>query len=96
MQERIGETFEGVISSITSWGMYVELPNTIEGMIHVTALKDDYYHYDETAYEMVGETGGRRFKLGECVRVVCTGTDKLMRTIDFALDDERECWDGKR
>lgn len=88
MKERIGESFEGVISSITSWGLYVELPNTIEGMIHVTALKDDYYHYDESAYEMVGESGGRRFKLGESVRVICTGADSFMRTIDFALDEE--------
>ncbi len=85
MQERIGEIFEGVISSITSWGMYVELPNTVEGMVHVTAMEDDYYHYDESAYEMVGETGGRRFKLGQSVRVECTAADKFLRTIDFAL-----------
>ncbi len=64
--------------------MYVELPDTIEGMIHVTALTDDYYHYDEAVYEMVGETGGRRFKLGQTIEVVCLSVDMFMRTIDFA------------
>ena len=88
MQERIGEEFEGVISSITAWGMYVELPDTIEGMVHVTALEDDYYHYDESSYELVGETGGRRFKLGQTVRVVCAAADKFLRTIDFVLAED--------
>ncbi len=95
MQERIGEAFEGVISGITAWGMYVELPNTIEGMIHVTALADDYYHYDEAAYEMVGETGGRRFKLGQTIRVVCTSVNKFMRTIDFIPAEFMDDWFGR-
>jgi len=95
MQERIGETFEGVISSITSWGMYVELPNTIEGMIHVTALADDYYHYDEAAYEMIGETGGRRFKLGQTIQVVCASVNKFMRTIDFIPAEFMDDWFGR-
>ena len=90
MQEHIGEVFEGVISSITSWGIYVELPNTVEGMIHVTALADDYYHYDESVYEMVGETTGRRFKLGQTVKVECTAADKFMRSIDFVLAEDGE------
>ncbi|MCI9137749.1 MAG: VacB/RNase II family 3'-5' exoribonuclease, partial [Lachnospiraceae bacterium] len=92
MSERIGETFEGVISSITSWGMYVELPNTIEGMIHVTNLTDDYYHYDESTYEMIGEATGKRYKLGQKLQVVVAGTDKLMRTIDFVLPQDRELY----
>lgn len=92
MSERIGETFEGVISSITSWGMYVELPNTIEGMIHVTNLTDDYYHYDESSYEMIGEATGKRYKLGQKLQVVVAGTDKLMRTIDFVLLQDRELY----
>lgn len=95
MQEHIGEEFEGVISSITAWGMYVELPNTIEGMIHVTALEDDYYHYDESTYEMVGETGQKRYKLGQQVRVICTAADKFMRTIDFVLAEDGEMDDGE-
>lgn len=83
MSEHIGEVFEGVISSITAWGMYVELPNTIEGMVHVTALTDDYYQYKEDSYEMVGERSGKSYKLGQCMRVRCVAADKFMRTIDF-------------
>lgn len=88
MQQHIGEVFEGVISSITSWGIYVELPNTIEGMIHVTDLRDDYYQYVESSYEMIGERTGRCFKLGQFLKVKCTAADKFMRTIDFELADE--------
>ena len=83
MSERIGEVFEGVISSITKWGVYVELPNTIEGLIHVTNMYDDHYNYIEDSYEMVGERTGKTYKLGQTVRVKVTGTDKLQRTIDF-------------
>lgn len=90
MEEHIGETYEGVISSITSWGMYVELSNTIEGMIHVTNLMDDYYHYEEETYEMVGETTGKRYKLGQKLKVVVDNADKFMRTIDFILPESEE------
>lgn len=83
MSEHIGEVFEGVISSIMAWGMYVELPNTIEGMVHVTALTDDYYQYKEDSYEMVGERSGKSYKLGQGMRVRCVAADKFMRTIDF-------------
>ncbi|MCD7921436.1 MAG: ribonuclease R [Clostridiales bacterium] len=85
MEERIGEAFEGVISGITQYGLYVELSNTIEGLVHVTSLKDDYYHYVEDAYEMVGEHTGRSYKLGQTVTVRVAGTDRLMRTVDFTL-----------
>ena len=87
MSQYIGECFTGVISSVTAWGMYVELPNTIEGMVHVTSLRDDYYHYVEESYELVGEVTGKSYKLGQTVRVMVTGTDELMRTIDFELQD---------
>ena len=85
MAERIGEEFEGVISSITKWGIYVELPNTIEGLIHVTNLYDDHYNYIEDSYEMVGEHTGKTYKLGQTVTVRVIGTNKLERTIDFEL-----------
>ncbi len=87
MARHIGEVFSGVISSITAWGIYVELPNTIEGMVHVTALEGDYFKYDQQHYEMVGETTGIVYRLGQQVKVKCTGTDKLQRTIDFKLVD---------
>ncbi len=88
MSNHIGETFEGVISSVTSWGMYVELPNTVEGMIHVTNLRDDYYHYNEAAYELVGEATGKRYKLGQKLKVVVAETDLFLRTIDFVLPED--------
>ena len=83
MEEHIGEEFEGVISSVTKWGIYVELSNTIEGLIHVTNMYDDHYNYVEETYEMVGEYTGKTYKLGEAVRIRVIGTDYLQRTIDF-------------
>jgi ribonuclease R len=85
MSNFIGDTFEGVISGITTWGMYVELPNTVEGMIKVSDLKDDYYIYDEEHYSMIGEHTRKTYKLGEKVIVEVVATDKLLRTIDFAI-----------
>ncbi len=95
MQGHLNEVFEGMISSITAWGMYVELPNTVEGLVHVTAMQDDYYHYDESAYVMAGETTGKRYQLGQMVRVRCTAADKLTRTVDFALAEDGEDEDEK-
>lgn len=88
MKQFIGEEFEGIISGITTWGMYVELPNTIEGMIKVTALKDDYYYYDEERYIMIGEHTKKIYKLGERIRIKVLQVDKITRTIDFELADE--------
>lgn len=85
MSGYIGEEFDGVISGVTNWGLYVELPNTVEGLIHVNQLQDDYYHFDEEHYELAGETTGRTFKLGQPIRVEVAATDKLLRTIDFVL-----------
>ncbi len=65
----------------------MELPNTIEGLVHVMSLKDDYYNYVEDTFEMVGERTGRSYKLGQTVRVRVAGTDRLMRTIDFILSE---------
>lgn len=89
MKQFVGETFEGVISGITTWGMYVELPNTVEGMIRVTTLEGDYFYFDEEHYTMVGEHTKKTYKLGEKVKVVVTGVDKLMRTIDFEIAQEK-------
>lgn len=90
MQERIGQEFDGVISGITAWGMYVELPNTVEGMVHVSKMSGDYFHYDESAYEMVGERTGRAYKLGEPVRVRVAEVELQMKAIDFELVEEAE------
>ena len=89
MSRHIGEEFEGVISGITQYGMYVELPNTVEGMVHISNMRDDYYRYDEEHYEMVGERTGRKYKLGQTVTICVEDTDKLARTIDFSIVDDR-------
>lgn len=88
MMDHIGETYEGVISGITTWGMYVELPNTVEGMVRVSEMKDDYYFYDEERYQMVGEHTKKVYNLGQKVLVEVVAADKLLRTIDFVLVEE--------
>ncbi len=94
MEQHIGEIYEGVISSITTWGVYVELPNTIEGMIHVSMLPGDYFYYDDETYEMVGQATDIRYKLGQKILVRVNATDRLLRTIDFDIPlengEERE------
>lgn len=96
MKQFIGKVFDGVISGITTWGIYVELPNTVEGMIRVTELKDDYYFYDEEHYTMVGEHTKKTYKLGEKIKIRVLSVDKIVRTIDFELaDEEKEQEDGK-
>ena len=95
MSDRIGNVYTGVISGVTKWGMYVELPNTIEGLIHVANMRDDHYNYDESRYEMVGERTGKVYKLGQEVRVRVADTDRLMRTIDFVIAKERDEENGE-
>lgn len=90
MADRIGEEYEGVISGMTSWGMYVELPNTIEGMVRISSIKDDYYYYDEEKYELVGEATKNVYKLGQKVRIKVLAADKMLRQIDFELADIEE------
>lgn len=90
MTEYIGEIFEGVISGITTWGIYVELPNTIEGMVRVSDMDDDYYIYDEERYQMVGEHTKKTYKLGQKVKVKVISADKFLRTIDFAFVEDEE------
>lgn len=88
MSKRIGEVFEGVISGVTAWGFYVELPNTVEGLVRVNELQDDYYIFDEQHLELRGETGGKTYKLGQKIAVKATGTDRLSKTIDFIPAEE--------
>lgn len=88
MQEHIGEVFEGIISSITRWGMYVELENTIEGLVHVVNMVDDHYDYVEERHEMVGIHTHKTYKLGQRIYVRVIGTDRMTRTIDFEIAEE--------
>ena len=68
MSYHIGEEFEGIISGVTGWGFYVELPNTVEGLVHVNTLRDDYYTFDQDAYELIGDVTHKVFALGQKVR----------------------------
>ena len=88
MSAHIGEEFEGVISGVTAWGLYVELPNTVEGLVHITSLTDDFYEYVEESYELVGKSNNRHYKLGQRVDVTVAAADLLRRTIDFELSGE--------
>lgn len=91
MQDKIGEEFDGVISGITKWGAYVELENTIEGLVHVTNMRDDHYDYWEDQYELVGQHTRNVYKLGQKVQVRVLGVDRIQRTIDFEFcGDEQE------
>lgn len=87
MEERIGEIYDGVISGITQWGIYVELPSTVEGLIHVSSLAGDYFYYDEEAFEMVGKESDVSYKLGQRVTVQVKGVDRLARTVDFVFPE---------
>lgn len=88
MLSHIGEEFDGVVSGVTAWGIYVELPNTIEGMVHITALKGDYYIYYESRHELVGEVTKTTYKLGQRIRVRCVDADTIARTIDFEIAEQ--------
>ncbi len=90
MEERIGEIYEGVISGVTQWGIYVELQNTIEGLVHVSSLPGDFFVYDENTYEMVGRESGVTYKLGQKLTVRVRGVDRLLKTIDFEIPWEEQ------
>ena len=85
MSYHLDEEFEGIISGVTGWGMYVELPNTVEGLVHVNTLRDDYYVLDQDAYELRGEMTKKVYRLGQKVRVRVEDADPMMKTVDFVL-----------
>jgi ribonuclease R len=87
MKDRIGEEFDGVVSGLTEWGVYVELDEThVEGMAFLRDIdSDDYYRFDEARYEVVGRSSGIRLTLGSRVRVRVKGVDMNRRTLDFKL-----------
>lgn len=83
MERHIGEEFTGVISGISNYGFYVELPNTVEGMVRLANLDGDYYVFDEEHYELVGERTREKFKLGQTVKIQVVSVDRYLKTIDF-------------
>ena len=89
MQAHVGEKYEGVISSVTGFGLFVELPNTVEGLIHISSLDDDYYTFVEKSYMLVGERKKKVYRLGDPIRIVVTAVETVTRRVDFAIDDEK-------
>ena len=85
MTEHIGETFDGKISGVTGFGFFVELPNTVEGLVKMTALNDDYYIYDEGLHRLVGQRFGKIYELGQPVKVKTVGADAAARQVDFEV-----------
>lgn len=85
MKDKVDEEFEGVISGVTSFGIFVELSNTIEGLVHVSFLTDDYYHYHEKQYAMIGERTGKIYRLGDSVKVRVINVNVDERSIDFVM-----------
>ncbi len=84
MENHIGEIFTGVISGVTNYGLYVELSNTVEGFIHVSRLKGDYFHFDSESYALVGEMTNRRFQLGQKVQVRVENADHFIPQVEFS------------
>ena len=95
MERFLGEEFEGVVSGVTKWGIYVELDNTIEGLVHVVNMKDDHYEFDEQNYRMIGNHTRKTYELGQRVKVRVIGCDRMSRTIDFELAKERKGKNGE-
>ncbi len=88
MESRVGEVYDGVVSGVTSWGMFVELSNTCEGLIRAADIEDDFYVFDESEYALIGESTGNSYRLGQKVKVKVKGADRMARTIDFRLVKE--------
>ncbi|MBO0453635.1 ribonuclease R [Candidatus Enterococcus murrayae] len=90
MAEKVGEEFDGIISSVAKFGIFIELPNTVEGMIHLNELKQDYFHFVENQLALVGERTRQTFKIGQKVRIRVTKADPETREIDFELLEAEE------
>ena len=87
MMKHIGERYTGMISSVTNFGFFVELPNLVEGLVKVSDLTDDKYIFDETTFSLRGVNNKRGYRLGDKVNVIVKDANKLTRTIDFIIDN---------
>ena len=85
MERFIGRDFTGVISGVTKFGFFVELDNTVEGLVHISTLHDDYYHYDEHSYCLIGERTGRKYRMGQTVAVRCVDASRFKKQVDFEI-----------
>lgn len=92
MERFVGSVFSGIVSGITKFGLFVELENTVEGLVHISSITDDYYHYDEISRTLIGEHTASVYRMGQSVRVRCVGANRFKREIDFELlpDQQRK------
>ena len=89
MLSHIGDSFTGVISGVTVWGLYVELPNTVEGLVHISTIRDDFYNFDEESRQLVGEMTGHCYMMGQEVTVRVMEVDTYLKSIDFVLTEKK-------
>ena len=90
MEDKVGQIYEGIISGVTNWGIYVELPNTIEGRVALSQMDDDYYEFDEKKMLVFGKRTKKSYRLGDKVVVSVAKVDRMMGTIDFAFAEETD------
>lgn len=85
MTDKIGQVFEGIISNVTPFGFFVELENTIEGLVRVSSLEDDYYVFNEKTYQLIGEKSKKVYKIGDKVKVRVISANIALRQIEFTI-----------
>ncbi|MCF0132525.1 MAG: ribonuclease R [Blautia sp.] len=87
MSYHLGEEYEGIISGVTGFGFYVELPNTVEGLVHIRSLRDDFYQFDQDNFQLIGEAYGKTYSMGQKVRIRVEDADPMERTVDFIISE---------
>jgi len=85
MADKVGEEFEGIVSGVTAFGLFVELYNGVEGMVRVSYMDDDFYHFDEKSYMLMGARTRKTYKIGDAVRVQVLRADTIEKKLEFAL-----------
>ena len=93
MKKYEGEVFEGIISNVTSFGMFVELENTVEGLVRMSSMEDDYYVFNDKNYSLIGEKSRKVYRVGDVVRVMLVRADTVSRKIEFAVVGSEDCKD---
>ena len=90
MENHIGEIYDAIIDSVTNYGFYVELPNLVEGLVHVNSLKGDYYEYVPDLLSLIGKSTKKTYRIGDKLRVRCISANKETALIDFEVVEEQE------
>ena len=90
MESHVGQVFSGIISGITGFGLFVTLPNTVEGLAHVNDMTDDYYKFSSESFMMIGERTGRKYRIGQTVQVKCIGASRYTKSVDFVILHKEE------